>query len=331
MVIIAIVYLPILTLTGVEGKMFTPMAVTVLMCLTVAAICSITFVPAAIAIFVTGRVSEHENWFMRAARKIYLPLLDASIRLRGPIVAAAVALTVITAVFASRMGGEFIPSLDEGDAAIQALRIPGTSLTQSLEMQSALEKRLRQIPEVKEVFARIGTAEIATDPMPPSISDGYVMLKPRKEWPDPSKSKADVIETIERAAEEVPGSVYEISQPIQLRFNELISGVRSDVGVKIFGDDLETLSRVASQVQSVLQTIRGAADVKTEQIAGPTCADHPTGSGGLVADRALAQPTYRRLLKLRWAEKTPVLFSKATAVSNLSSGYRSICGRMSRP
>jgi cobalt-zinc-cadmium resistance protein CzcA len=266
--IIAIVYLPILTLTGVEGKMFTPMAVTVLMCLAAAAICSITFVPAAIAIFVTGRVSEHENWFMRAVRRTYLPLLDASIRLRGPVVATAVALTVVTASFASRMGGEFIPSLDEGDAAIQALRVPGTSLTQSLEMQAALEKRLRQIPEVKEIFARIGTAEIATDPMPPSISDGYVMLKPRKEWPDPSKPKADVVAAIELAAEEVPGSNYEISQPIQLRFNELISGVRSDVGVKIFGDDLETLSRIAGQVQSVLQAIRGAADVKTEQIAG---------------------------------------------------------------
>ena len=268
MMIIAIVYLPILTLIGVEGKMFTPMALTVLMCLTTAAICSVTFVPAAIAIFVTGRVSEHENWFMRATRKIYLPLLDASIRLRVPVVAAAVGLTIVAAVIASRMGGEFIPSLDEGDAAIQALRIPGTSLTQSVEMQSALEKRLRQIPEIKEVFARIGTAEIATDPMPPSISDGYVMLKPRKEWPDPSKSKADIVEAIERAAEEVPGSNYEISQPIQLRFNELISGVRSDLGVKIFGDDLEALSRLASQAQSVLQTIRGAADVRTEQIEG---------------------------------------------------------------
>jgi cobalt-zinc-cadmium resistance protein CzcA len=268
MMIIAIVYLPILTLTGVEGKMFTPMAVTVLMCLIGAAICSITFVPAAVALLVTGRVLEHENLFMRAARRTYVPLLDLSIRFKTPIVAIAVVLAVVTGIGASRMGGEFIPSLDEGDAAIQALRVPGTSLTQSLEMQVALEKRLLQISEVKEVFARVGTAEIATDPMPPSISDGYVMLKPRKEWPDPVKSKADVIELIERAAAEIPGSNYEISQPIQLRFNELISGVRSDVGVKIFGDDLETLVRVAGQIHSVLQTIRGAADVKTEQVAG---------------------------------------------------------------
>jgi cobalt-zinc-cadmium resistance protein CzcA len=179
-----------------------------------------------------------------------------------------VALVVVTAVIGMRMGTEFIPSLDEGDAAIQALRVPGTSLTQSLEMQSALEKRLIQIPEVKEVFARVGTAEVATDPMPPSISDGYAMLKPRDQWPNPRKTKRELLIEIEKAAEDVAGSSYELSQPIQLRFNELISGVRSDVGVKIFGDDLDTLTTVAGQVQALLQTVRGAADVKTEQVSG---------------------------------------------------------------
>jgi heavy metal efflux system protein len=268
MLIIAIVYLPILTLTGVEGKMFTPMAVTVLMCLIGAAIAAVTFVPAALAILLTGRVSEKENIFMRAARRIYVPLLDASIHWRGAMVGLALALVVVSAIGALRMGREFIPSLDEGDVAIQALRVPGTSLTQSVEMQSALEKRLRALPEVKEVFARVGTAEVATDPMPPSISDGYVMLKPRAQWPDPSKPKSEVVEAIEKAAEDVPGSNYEISQPIQLRFNELISGVRSDVGVKIFGDDLNTLLQTARQVQSILQGVRGAADVKTEQVGG---------------------------------------------------------------
>lgn len=268
MLIIAIVYLPILTLTGVEGKMFTPMAVTVLMCLLGAALCAITFVPAAVAILLTGRVTEGENAIMRTARRIYEPLLTWSINFRKPVVAAAVVLSLITGVVATKMGGEFIPSLDEGDAAIQAIRVTGTSLTQSLEMQSALEKRLLRVPEVKEVFARTGTAEVATDPMPPSISDGYIILKQRKEWPDPSKSKGDVVEAIEKAAAEIPGSSYEISQPIQLRFNELISGVRSDVGVKIFGDDLETLLSVAEQIQAVLQKVRGAADVKTEQISG---------------------------------------------------------------
>jgi heavy metal efflux system protein len=268
MLIIAVVYLPILTLTGVEGKMFTPMAITVLMVLGAAALLSITFLPAAVALFVTGRVTEHDNWLMRVARRAYIPLLDASIRSRHIAVIVAVLLVVATTVVATRMGTEFIPSLDEGDAAVQALRVPGTSLTQSVEMQAALEKRLLQIPEVKEVFARVGTAEVATDPMPPSISDGYVMLKPRHEWPDPKKSKRTLVTEIERAAEEIPGSNYELSQPIQLRFNELISGVRSDVGVKIFGDDLDTLLTVAGQVQSVLQTIPGAADVKTEQASG---------------------------------------------------------------
>jgi cobalt-zinc-cadmium resistance protein CzcA len=268
MLIIAVVYLPILTLTGVEGKMFTPMAVTVLMVLAGAALLSITFLPAAIALLVTGRVAEHENRFMRWARSAYVPMLDASIRGRVFGAAGAVALVVVTGVVAMKMGREFIPNLDEGDAAISAARIPGTSLTQSVEMQKVLERRLARLPEVKEVFARIGTAEVATDPMPPSLSDGYVMLKPREDWPDPGKSKADLQEEIEKAANDVPGSAYELSQPIQLRFNELISGVRSDVGVKIFGDDLDTLLRLGGQVQTVLQSIPGAADVKTEQVAG---------------------------------------------------------------
>ena len=266
--IIAVVYLPVLTLTGVEGKMFTPMAVTVLMALLGASLFSMTFIPAAIALFVTGKVSEKPNWFMRGATGLYTPLLKASIFLRWPVAAAALALVVVTGVAASRMGGEFIPSLDEGDAAIQALRVPGTSLTQSIEMQAALERRIAQLPEVKEVFARTGVAEVATDAMPPSISDGYVMLKPRDQWPDPKKTKAELVEDMEKAAEEIPGSNYELSQPIQLRFNELISGVRSDVGVKIFGDDLEKLLEVAGQVQTVLQKVPGAADVKTEQVTG---------------------------------------------------------------
>jgi heavy metal efflux system protein len=266
--IIAVVYLPILTLTGVEGKMFTPMALTVLMALLGASILSMTFVPAVVAMLVTGRVSEHENWFMRGARRIYVPLLSRSIANRGAVAVVAAILVAVSGFAASRMGGEFIPSLDEGDVALQALRIPGTSLTQSLAMQQMLEKRLLQIPEVREVFARTGTAEVATDPMPPSISDGYVMLKPREQWPDPKKPKSAVVKDIEEASEEIAGSSYELSQPIQLRFNELISGVRSDVGVKIFGDDLDILAQVAGQVQAVLQKVEGAADVKTEQVSG---------------------------------------------------------------
>ena len=266
--IIAVVYLPILTLTGVEGKMFTPMALTVLMALAGGSILSLTFVPAAVALLVTGKVSEHENWLIRGARRIYAPLLAASIRNRFGIAVIATLLVALVGIAASRMGTEFIPSLDEGDVSFEAIRIPGTSLTQSLEMQAMVEKRLDKIPEVKEVFARTGTAEVATDPMPPSGSDGYVMLKPRKDWPDPDKPKAAVVSEIQQAAEEVPGNVYGFSQPIQQRMNETVSGIRSDVGVKIFGDDLDELIQAGARVQSILQKVRGAADVKTEQVTG---------------------------------------------------------------
>jgi cobalt-zinc-cadmium resistance protein CzcA len=268
MMIIAIVYLPILTLTGVEGKMFTPMAITVLMALTGAAICAITFVPAAVAILVSGRVSESENAFMRLIRRGYAPLLNASIRHRAAMVILAVGIVASSAITASHMGREFIPNLDEGDAALDVNRVPGTSLSQSLEMQAALDKRVLQVPEVKEIFTRLGTSEVATDPQPPSQGDGYVMLKPRSEWPNPLRPKAEVVEEISKAADEIPGGNYEVSQPIQLRVNELISGIRSDVGIKIFGDDLDTLVRVAGQVQAIVEKIPGATDVRTQQVEG---------------------------------------------------------------
>ena len=248
--------------------MFTPMALTVLMVLTGASILSLTFVPAAVALLVGGKVSEHENFLMRGARRIYAPLLAASIRNRFGVVVIATLLVAVCGITAAHMGAEFIPGLDEGDASFEAIRIPGTSLTQSVEMQGMIEKRLGKIPEVKEVFARTGTAEVATDLMPPSASDGYVMLKPRKEWPDPDKPKAAVIAEVQKAAQDVPGTAYGFSQPIQQRMNELISGVRSDVAVKIFGDDLDELIQGAARVQAVLQKIPGAADVKTEQTAG---------------------------------------------------------------
>ncbi|WP_431203212.1 efflux RND transporter permease subunit [Bradyrhizobium betae] len=266
--IIAVVYLPILTLTGVEGKMFTPMALTVLMALTGASVLSMTFVPAAVALLVTGKVSEHENWFMRGARRIYAPLLAASINNKIGVAVIAALLVVVCGIAASRMGGEFIPGLDEGDASAEVVRIPSVSLTQSVAMEAMLERRLLKLPEVKEVFARTGTAEVATDPMPQSTSDNYIMLKPRKEWPDPKKSKATVVAEIQEAAEDVPGNAYGFSQPIQQRMNELISGVRSDVAVKIFGDNLDELLQAATRVQAVLQKVEGAADVKAEQVTG---------------------------------------------------------------
>jgi cobalt-zinc-cadmium resistance protein CzcA len=266
--IIAVVYLPVLTLTGVEGKMFTPMALTVLMALSAAVLFSVTFVPAAVAIFVTGKVSEHENLFMRMAKRGYLPLLRWAIDNRAAVAIMAGLIVIASGIAASRMGGEFIPSLDEGDVALASIRIPGTSLTQSLDLQKALEKRVTQIPEVKEFFTRIGTAEIATDPMSPAQTDGYIMLKPRSEWPDPDKPKSEVVEAIDHAADDIPGSAYELSQPIQFRVNELTSGVRSDVGVKIFGDDLDILQGAAKQVEAAIRGIRGASDVKIEQVAG---------------------------------------------------------------
>ncbi len=266
--IIAVVYLPVLTLTGVEGKMFTPMALTVLMALAGAAILSLTFVPAAVALLVTGKVAEKENFFMRGARRAYLPLLNYAIRNRVVVTFAAVGIVGVTAVAATRMGGEFIPSLDEGDIALHAMRVPGTGPDQAVAMQRVLERAILEFPEVKEVISKIGTAEIATDPMPPNVADNFVILKPRSQWPDPSRPKADLVAAIERRVGEIPGNNYEFTQPIQMRFNELISGVRADVGVKIFGDDLDVLLRLAGQVQAALSSVPGAADVKTEQVSG---------------------------------------------------------------
>ena len=267
--IIMVVYLPIFALTGVAGKMFHPMAFTVVIALLGAMILSVTFVPAAIALFVTGKVKEEENFVMRSARRVYGPVLNWVI-VRRPLVFGLAALTiVVSGLVASRMGSEFIPSLSEGDFAQQALRVPGTSLTQSVQMQQQLEKTLlAQVPEIERVFARTGTAEIASDPMPPNISDSYVMLKPKDQWPNPKKSREAIIADIQRASAIVPGSVYELSQPIQLRFNELISGVRSDVAVKVFGDDMAVLNQTAGEIAETLQKLHGASEVKVEQTSG---------------------------------------------------------------
>ena len=267
--IIMVVYLPIFALSGVEGRMFHPMALTVVLALLGAMILSVTFVPAAVALFIGKKVSEKENRLMTWAKRRYEPLLDLALR-RTPIVLAGAALfVVLCGVVASRMGSEFIPNLNEGDIAIQALRIPGTSLSQSLEMQKQIETRLKaKFPEIERVFARTGTAEIASDPMPPNISDGYIMLKPKDQWPEPRKTSAQLLQAIQEEAAQVPGNNYEFSQPIQLRFNELISGVRSDVAVKIFGDDNDVLNKSAAEVAEVLQAIPGASEVKVEQTTG---------------------------------------------------------------
>ncbi|MBK5592802.1 efflux RND transporter permease subunit [Stenotrophomonas maltophilia] len=266
--IIAAVYLPIFALSGVEGKMFHPMAITVVLALTGAMVLSLTFVPAAIATFLRGRVAEHDNRLMRWSRARYTPLLEWALRRRVVVLTGAAVLVVGCGVMATRLGSEFVPSLDEGDITLQPMRIPGTSLEQSVAMQETLEKRLAQFPEVANIFSKIGTAEVATDPMPPSMADTFLMLKPRDQWPDPRKPKAELVEELEAAAKEIPGSNYEFTQPIQMRTNELISGVRSDVAVKVYGDNLDQLTRLASRVERVLRGVPGAEDVKAEQVTG---------------------------------------------------------------
>ena len=267
--IIMVVYLPIFALTGVEGKMFHPMAFTVVAALVGAMILSVTFIPAAVALFIGHRVSETENFLVVQAKRWYGPLLDRVMAAKAVMLAAAAVAVVLCGLIATRMGSEFVPSLNEGDFAIQALRIPGTSLSQSVAMQQQLEATLKaKFPEIDRVFARTGTAEIASDPMPPNISDGYIMLKPVSEWPEPRKSRDELLAAIQEVVGKVPGNNYEFSQPIQLRFNELISGVRSDVAVKIFGDDMDVLNKTGEEISSMLQKIPGASEVKVEQTTG---------------------------------------------------------------
>ena len=267
-IIIMIVYVPIFALTGVEGKMFHPMAFTVVTALLAALILSLTAVPAAIALFVTGPVSDKENRVMQWAHNVYTPALHFVMQHRWPVVTAAASIVLLSVVQATRMGTEFVPNLDEGDIAMHALRIPGTSLTQAVEMQTALESRLRQFPEVAHVFTKIGTAEVATDPMPPSVADTFIIMKPREDWPNKRKSKAQLVSELEAAASLIPGNRYEFTQPIQMRFNELIAGVRSDLAVKVYGDDLDTLVSIAEEIEAVMAKIPGAADVRTEQATG---------------------------------------------------------------
>ena len=266
--IITVVYVPIFALTGIEGKMFHPMAATVVIALTAAMLFSLTLVPAAVALFMTGHVSERESRVIQILKTAYEPLLAQLLKLRWIVACGALALIASTVWLATTLGSEFIPQLDEGDLTIQAIRIPGTGLERSVQMQTKVEAAINSFPEVETTFARIGTAEVATDPMPPNIADGFVILKEREDWPDPEKSKHELVEQMEDLLSLVPGNNYEFTQPIQMRFNELISGVRSDLGVKIFGDDLDELNRLGGEILRVLQAIPGAADTRLEQLTG---------------------------------------------------------------
>ena len=274
--IITVVYIPIFSLTGVEGKMFHPMAATVVMALVSAMILSLTLVPAAVAFFMNGKISEKESAVVSKAKQAYKPLLLAALKFRWIVLSAASVLVVFCLWLASTLGSEFVPQLDEGDIALHAMRIPGTGLEQSVEMQEILEQRIKAFPEVDKVFARIGTAEVATDPMPPNVADNFVILKPQDQWPDPSLRKAELVEAIQHSLEELPGNNYEFTQPIQMRFNELISGVRADLGIKLFGDDLDQLVFTAADILSIVNSIDGAADARVEQVTGlPTLSITP--------------------------------------------------------
>ncbi len=266
--IIMVVYLPVFALSGVEGKMFHPMAFTVLLALLGAIILSVTFVPAAVAMFLSGKVIEKESAAVAWAKKIYASALTAAMRSKELTITLAVVIVVLSGLLITRMGSEFVTSLDEEDIALHAIRIPGTSLTTSIEMQNELEDTIKTFPEVERVFTKIGTAEIATDPQPPNLADVFIILKPKSEWPGPHHTKAELITAMEQAVRKVPGNNYEFTQPIQMRFNELLSGVRADVAIKVFGDDLDTLLIVGEQIKVILGTVPGAADVRIEQITG---------------------------------------------------------------
>ncbi len=266
--IITIVYLPIFSLSGVEGKMFHPMATTVTMALLAALLLTLTLVPAAVALFVKGEIAEEENRIVRGAKNRYAPVLRFALTHRVPVVAGAAAAVLLSGLLATRMGSEFLPSLDEGDVALHAMRIPGTSLSQSIAMQAALEERIAKFPEVERVFARIGTPDIASDPMPPNVADTFIIMKDRSDWPNPRKPRGELVQELNEAVDAVPGNNYEFTQPIQMRFNELISGVRTDVALKVYGDDLDILTQVGESVLGVVAGIDGAADARLEQITG---------------------------------------------------------------
>ncbi|MCR8922631.1 CusA/CzcA family heavy metal efflux RND transporter [Dasania sp. GY-MA-18] len=266
--IITVVYIPLFSLTGVEGKMFQPMAATVVMALLAALVFSLTMVPAAVAIFMNNKISEKESVVISAAKSGYQPALQFALQQRWPVLAIALLLLLLATGLASRMGSEFVPQLNEGDIALHAMRIPGTGLEQSVNMQILLEQHILDFPQVAKVFSKIGTPEVATDPMPPNVADTLVMLKPRSAWPDPNLPQAELVQNIEAAITQLPGNNYEFTQPIEMRFNELISGVRADLGIKVFGDDLSQLQQSAQQILAVLQSMPAAADARVEQVSG---------------------------------------------------------------
>lgn len=266
--IITAVYLPIFALQGVEGKMFHPMALTVVIALLSAMALSITFVPAATALLFKKPVKESRNVIMSGATFVYKPSLKWVMKARWFVVVFAVTLVGIMGYQATKLGSEFVPNLDEGDIAMHALRIPGTSLSQAVALQESLEARIMEMPEVERVFAKIGTADVATDAVPPSVADNFIIMKPREQWPNPNKTKDQIVEELAALVEPIPGNRYEFLQPIQMRFNELLSGVRAELAIKVFGDDFEILNAVGSEIESAIGSVEGVADIQMEQTTG---------------------------------------------------------------
>ncbi len=266
--IITVVYIPIFALTGVEGKMFHPMAITVVIALVSSMILSVTFVPAAIAFLFKRPVAEDKNPIVRTARNLYRPTLYLALHHRWLVVISAAILIVVSVLFATRLGSEFVPNLDEGDIAMHALRIPGTSLDQAVKMQEQLEAEIKLLPEVERVFAKIGSGELATDPMPPSVADNFIILKPRDEWPDPEKTKMQIVADLEELVTPIPGNRYEFLQPIQMRFNELLAGVRSELAIKVFGDDFDQLIELGGAIDTAIRQVPGVSDIAVEQTTG---------------------------------------------------------------
>lgn len=271
--IIFLVFAPLLTFTGVEGKTFSPMAITLMLALAAAFILSLTFVPAMVALLIRGKVAEKEVWAIAKIKQRYEPLLRHAVARPWPFIGAAAGVFLLSGVAFAFLGQEFIPQLDEKNLAMASSRVPSTSLEQSLKMQRAVETAVSSLPEVEYMFSKTGTAEVATDPMPPNISDGFVILKPQKEWPKDVKTKEDVIERIEAKTSGLIGNGYELSQPIELRFNELIGGVRGDVAVKIYGDNLDQMSATGARIAAALNATPGAADVEVEQVSGAPTLD----------------------------------------------------------
>lgn len=279
--IIFLAFAPLFAFSGVEAKTFAPMAITIMLALGAAFILSLTLVPALIALLIRGRMAEKDVWLIARIKTIYRPVLNMAVTRPWRFIAGGATVFALSGAVYMTLGQEFIPQLDEKNLALASARVPSTSLEQSLKMQLGVEKAVSGLPEVKLMFSKTGTAEVATDPMPPNLSDGFVILKPQAEWPKEVQSKAAVVARVETAASNQIGNAYELSQPIQLRFNELIAGVRGDVAIKLYGDDLDKMTASANRIVTVLQAIPGAADVKAEQTGGAPTLDVQFDRGGI--------------------------------------------------